>query len=278
METGFGSAVPEGRAGWSSERVFLGISALLFIASVGGTIYWSRSMSGGMTMPSDMAMSSGTTVSMLWTKLPEQNWLSAAALFMAMWVVMMVAMMLPSLVPMLLSYRRSLPQSDQTRLGGLTALAGAGYFFVWAVFGAVAYPLGVAVATAEMQWMSRARLVPAATGVFVLLAGCLQLTAWKARQLECCRNMPVLAKSRSPDALGAWQYGVRLGVHCCLCCSGFMLILLVTGVMDLGIMAIVAAAITVERLAPKPERVARAAGVVIVVAGILMIVRALGIA
>jgi predicted metal-binding membrane protein len=57
-----------------------------------------------------------------------------------------------------------------------------------------------------------------------------------------------------------------------------MLILLVTGVMDLGIMAIVAAAITVERLAPRPERVARAAGVVIVVAGILMIVRALGMA
>jgi predicted metal-binding membrane protein len=190
----------------------------------------------------------------------------------------MVAMMLPSLVPILLSYRRSLPQPDQTPLGGLTALAGAGYFFEWAVFGAVAYPLGVAVATAEMQWMSLARSVPAATGVLLLLAGCFQLTAWKARQLECCRNMPVLAKSRSPDARGDWQYGVRLGVHCCLCCSGFMLILLVTGVMDLGIMAIVAAAITVERLAPRPERVARAAGVVIVVAGILMIVRALGMA
>ena len=57
-----------------------------------------------------------------------------------------------------------------------------------------------------------------------------------------------------------------------------MLILLASGVMDLGVMAAVAAAITVERLAPGPERVARALGVVVVAAGALAIARALGAA
>src|SRR5205823_2612192 len=51
--------------------------------------------------------------------------------------------------------------------------------------------------------------------------------------------------------------------HCTHCCVGLMAILLVIGVMDLRAMAVVAAAITVERLAPAGERVARAIGAVV---------------
>jgi predicted metal-binding membrane protein len=54
-----------------------------------------------------------------------------------------------------------------------------------------------------------------------------------------------------------------------------MAILLVIGVMDLRAMAAVAAAITVERLAPAAERVARATGVVVVGAGLFLIGNAL---
>jgi predicted metal-binding membrane protein len=189
---------------------------------------------------------------------------------------MMVAMMLPSLVPMLSSYRRSVRGHNETPLGGLTALAGAGYFCVWAVFGAVAYPLGVALAEAEMRWSALARSVPLATGVVLLTAGCVQFTAWKARQLGCCRNAPAHGRWLSPDARSAWEYGLRLGVHCSLCCISFMAILLVTDVMDLGNMVIITAAITVERFARRPERAARVIGVVVIAAGVLLIARALG--
>jgi predicted metal-binding membrane protein len=274
MNTSVGTAVPAKRVGLASERVFLGTSALLFMASAGATIYWSGSMS------SNRLMSNSRSMSIVWMGMLGQTWLSAAASFMAMWVVMMVAMMLPSLVPTLLIYRRSLHavhRPDKTHLGGLTALAGTGYFFVWALFGTAVYPLGVALTTAEMQWMALANLVPIATGVVLLLAGCFQLTAWKAHQLECCRGEPAWAKSLSSDAQGAWRYGLRLGVHCILCCAGFMVILLVTGVMDLGLMVIVAAAITIERFVPRPERVACVVGVVIIVAGVVMIARSAGI-
>jgi predicted metal-binding membrane protein len=56
-----------------------------------------------------------------------------------------------------------------------------------------------------------------------------------------------------------------------------MAILLVVGVMDLRAMAVVAAAITIERLAPAGERVARATGAVTVGAGVFLIVRAAGL-
>jgi predicted metal-binding membrane protein len=57
-----------------------------------------------------------------------------------------------------------------------------------------------------------------------------------------------------------------------------MAILLVVGIMDLLAMAVVAAAITVERLAPAGERVARGIGAVIVAAGLFLIARAAGLA
>jgi predicted metal-binding membrane protein len=55
------------------------------------------------------------------------------------------------------------------------------------------------------------------------------------------------------------------------------LILLVIGVMDLRAMAVVGAAITVERLAPAGERVARAIGAGAVGAGVFLIARAAGL-
>jgi predicted metal-binding membrane protein len=80
------------------------------------------------------------------------------------------------------------------------------------------------------------------------------------------------------DPWSAWRHGLHLGAHCSLCCSGLMMTLLVSGVMDLGVMVAVAAAITVERLAPRPGHVARALGVVVLTAGALVIARALGAA
>jgi hypothetical protein len=49
------------------------------------------------------------------------------------------------------------------------------------------------------------------------------------------------------------------------------------GVMDLRAMAVVTAAITVERLALAGEQVARAIGVVVVGAGLLLTARAAGL-
>ena len=259
-------------SGLVSERIFFGVSALLFVASTALTIVGCTSMSamGGMSMPG------GWTMSMAWMRMPGQTWPGAAASFLGMWIAMMVAMMLPSLVPMLWRYRHAVGRTGDTRLGRLSVLVGAGYFFVWAAFGMIAFLLGVSLAAIEMRLPMLARAVPVAAAVVVLIAGALQFTARKARHLACCRVAPGHGRTLPADAGKAWRHGLRLGVHCSTCCAGLTAILVVVGVMDLGAMAAVMAAITVERLAPAGERVARAIGAVVVGAGLFLIVRAAG--
>jgi predicted metal-binding membrane protein len=252
----------------SGGRVFLASSALLFVASAAGTTYLCSSMPGGMVMPG------GWTMSMTWMRMPGHTWASAAASFVAMWTVMMLAMMLPSLVPMLLSYRRCMCVTSENRRGALTAVCGAAYFFVWMALGAAAYALGVILAGAEMHWSVLARSVPIITGFVLLLAACIQLTRWKAQQLGRCRLAPACV-GLPQRARNAWQHGIRLGVRCALCCSGFMIVLLAVGAMKVGAMAILAAAITVERFAPRPAIATRVAGVAIIAAGVGAIIRAL---
>jgi predicted metal-binding membrane protein len=128
-----------------------------------------------------------------------------------------------------------------------------------------------------MEQPELARAVPIAVGVVVLIAGVLQFTPWKAHHLACCREAPGGGRTVPADAGTAWRYGLRLGLHCIYCSAGATAILLVIGVMDLRAMAVVTAAITLERLAPAGERVARALGAVALGAGWLLIARAAGL-
>jgi predicted metal-binding membrane protein len=194
-----------------------------------------------------------------------------------MWVAMMVAMMLPSLVPMLWRYRRAVRGAGEGRLGRLTLLAGLGYFFVWTAIGMAAFPLGVWLAALEMQQPALSRAVPIAVGAIVLIAGALQFTAWKAHHLACCREMPGRSRALPGDAAAAWRHGLRLGLHCAICCAGPIAVLFALGVMDLAAMAAVTAAITLERLAPAGWRAVQAIGVIAVAAGLLLIARAIGL-
>ena len=222
-------------------------------------------------------MSGGWTMSMTWIRMPGQTWPGAAASFLGMWDLMMVAMMLPSLVPMLRRYRKAVGRPGARRLGRLTALVGVGYFSVWTAFGMAVFPLGAALAAVEMRLPALARAVPIAVGAVVLMAGSLQFTAWKAHHLACCREAPGRGRTLPAAAGTAWRHGLRLGLHCSYCCAGLMAILLGLGVMDLRAMAVVTAAISVERLAPDGERVARATGAVIVGAGLLLFAGAAGL-
>lgn len=213
-------------------------------------------------------------MSMAWMPMPGHTWLGAAASFIGMWVVMMVAMMLPSFVPTLWRYRQVVGKAGEMRLSWLTALVGIGYFVVWTVLGIVVFPLGATLAQIEMQRPALARSVPIIVGVVVVIAGALQFSAWKAHHLACCRELSRRGRSFPADAGTAWRYGLRLGLHCAYACAAFTAILLVIGVMDLWVMVLITAAITVERLASNSERAARAIGSVVVGAGLLLLARA----
>jgi predicted metal-binding membrane protein len=256
-----------------SQQAFLVASALIFAASAALTIIWSGSMSSMGNMP----MPGGWKMSMAWMRMPGQTWPAAAVSFLGMWIVMMIAMMLPSLVPMLRRYRQAIGGTTEMRLDRLSALAGAGYFFVWTLFGMAVFPLGVAVATVEMRQPALARAVPIAVGAVVLIAGAFQFTPWKTHYLACCREEHDGCLTLPADAGTAWRHGLRLGLHCSYCCAGLTAILLVIGVMNLRAMAIVTVAITAERFAPAGHRVARAIGGVALGAGVFLLARAAGL-
>jgi predicted metal-binding membrane protein len=247
----------------TSDRAFLGLTALLFLGSAAVTTAWCGSMSAmpGMEMPG------GWTMSMAWMRMPGQTWAGAAGTFLGMWTVMMIAMMLPAVLPALRNYRRAVagPREDS-----LTARVAAAYFLVWALSGAVLFPIGIALASVEMQVPAFARVVPTLAGLVLLIAGALQLSRWKERQLACCRHSSG-CHPRGADAGSAWRHGLDLGLKCCACCAPLTAMLLVMGVMDLGAMAAASVAIALERLVPRGRRIARVSGILLSGAGLMML-------
>ncbi len=206
------------------------------------------------------------------TGMTHQAWHAGAAAYLGMWMAMMVPMMLPSLFPMLARYRRSVRGAGAVHPGRATALVGVGYFAVWAALGLAVYAAGDGLTAAGMRWEMVTRGLPVAAGVVLLAAGGVQLTSWKARRLARCREWPA-CRPPTPKALGALRHGLGLGVWCSLSCGSLMLALLAIGMMDLVAMAAVTLAISAERLAPAPLRIARVAGVAIVMVGVLTIAR-----
>jgi len=205
-------------------------------------------------------------MSMVWMRMPGQTWPGAAASFIGMWTPMMAAMMMPSLVPAIRRFR-----------GRQAAIVGAGYALVWVLVGLAVFWLGAALGAIEMQRPALAGAVPIAAGAIVVSAGVLQFTSWKARHLACCRTAPAPQVALATDAATAWRYGLRLGFHCTCAGMGLTAILLVLGFMDLSAMAAVTVAITLERLAPAAERVARGVGAVVIGGGLLLLARAAGL-
>jgi predicted metal-binding membrane protein len=214
----------------------------------------------------EIPMPGGWMLSMAWLPMCGQTWAGAALSFVGMWAAMIVAMMLPSLLPAL--SRRGLARG---------VLAAAGYFFVWTVLGVFVFAGGAALAQTATQVPAVARAIPASQGIVILLAGALQFTAWKARHLACWRQAARPGSALGAHAATAWRDGMWLGLQCSRACAGLTAILLALGVMDWRAMALVTAAITAERLAPRAEPTSRVIGVIAVAAGLYTVVQAAGI-
>jgi predicted metal-binding membrane protein len=246
----------------SSDRAFWGGAALVFLASVAVTIAWCGSMSAmpGMEMPG------GWIMTMAWMRMPGQTWPGAAAAFVGMWTMMMIAMMMPAFAPMLARYRAA-ARSTGAPLARVTVAMAAGYFTVWLIVGAVVFPFGVLLAQLAMREPRVSESVPMITGALIVLAGVMQLSPWKRRLLACCRRGGDVAP-HSASVADAWRQGLAAGRLCNYCCASLTAVLLMIGVMDLWAMALVMMAIGAERLMPAGQRVARATGNLLLVAGI----------
>ena len=195
-----------------------------------------------------------------------------------MWFGMMAAMMLPVSVPwvrVLATLGDRGGRASREAFGGEVAgrwlrlrsgaLFLAGYLSVWLLFSLAA--AAVQLGTAAVVPLGRD--TPLA-GFFLVGAGLYQLSPVKAACLRHCRNPLTYFLTRWRDGpRGALGMGWGHGLYCLGCCWALMALALVLGVMNLLWMAVLAAVVCVENLAPGGAVIGRIAGVGLVVWGVV---------
>ena len=198
-------------------------------------------------------------------------------LMFVMWTVMMVGMMTPSATPMLLTFAAFFRRRYSDQSPGLpTALFLAGYLSVWAGFSAIATLAQWALHSASLLSPMMVSTSPVLGGVLFIAAGVFQWTPLKYACLNHCRTPLGFFMTEWRDGLrGAFTMGLRHGRFCVGCCWFLMGLLFVAGVMNLLWVAIIAAFVLLEKVAPRGESVARAAGVLFAVWGLWLVAGAL---
>jgi len=218
------------------------------------------------------------------TAMPQQ-WTGAYwAIMVAMWWVMMIAMMVPSAAPMILLYARvtRYEQKNGRLAEGVvpTASFTAGYLIAWLVFSVLASVLQFSLERAGLvhsmlmwslnSWLSAGML---------FAAGLYQITPYKQTCLRHCRSPAHFLSSHwRPGHLGAIRMGIEHGAFCVGCCWALMALLFVGGIMNLLWIAGLAVFVLVEKVVPRGEWVARAAGLSCIAAALSIAGRAVGIA
>ena len=248
----------------SRDRIL--ISTCLVVISVLAWVYLvhlDRQMSSSMEHDTMMAQM-GMAMDMPWT---------AADMFFtfAMWAVMMVGMMAGSAAPVLLLFAAAQARRAERGVRLAVLLFGLGYITVWVGFSACA-------AVAQWGFHETAMLSPAMTatspylaGAILIMAGAYQLTPWKGACLTQCRSpLGFLMSNWRGGRLGALRMGIRHGAYCLGCCWALMCVLFVVGVMNLIWVATLTAFVLLEKVGPAGTVIARTAGAVMVLAGILL--------
>jgi predicted metal-binding membrane protein len=194
-------------------------------------------------------------------------------LTLAMWAVMMVAMMTPSVAPVVL-----LTATVERRRGShaplsMAWLALAGYFAVWTGASVLATALQWALHEAGLMANAMGGLRAWLAGILLVAVGLYQFAPVKADCLRLCRSpVETLAQYWKPGSGGAIRLGLRHGLYCFGCCWALMLVLFVSGIMNLIWIAILSVLVLAEKLLPRGLWLGRLAGAGLVAWGGRLIV------
>ncbi len=232
------------------------------------------------------------------------------SLFTASWTAGMAAMMFPTITPMVLLYNRFVTKSNEEKQGksgqstfivqekhrrpsspplhsSLKVILFVGsYLLVWALTG-IGLILGWSVlmnlmnntiitmmATPHANSQQQQQLLPSIYGIILIIAGAYQFTPLKRICIGYCES-PLsffMRRWRRDDGtFGAMRMGVWHGIYCLGCCWAYFLLMVALGWMNLLWMGLFAAIIFGEKVWKKGIWVARAAGVGLAIAGILVI-------
>jgi predicted metal-binding membrane protein len=228
---------------------------------------WAYLLSGaGM----DMSMPSMVMAPMTWSP-------ATALLMFAMWWIMMIAMMVPSAAPTVLLFSaigRKQATSGHPSIGAGIFLAG--YLVVWAGFSLIAMALQSGLQHVGLMGMDMKTSSHVLGGIILLAAGLYQLTPFKTVCLRHCQNPALFLSSHwQSGPAGAFRMGLLHGGYCLGCCWFLMALLFLGGVMNLFWIAGLAIYVALEKLLAGSHWLSRWAGVILTLAGVLMLAQPL---
>jgi predicted metal-binding membrane protein len=150
-----------------------------------------------------------------------------------------------------------------------TSLFVVGYLLVWAAFSLLATSAQGLLHSAALLSPMLATTNTILAAILLLVAGFFQWTPYKYTCLHHCRSpLSFLLNHWRLGSLGAVQMGAEHGGYCLGCCWALMALLFVAGVMNLLWIAVLAALVLVEKVAPAGHYISRIAGVAFIVWGI----------
>ena len=196
-------------------------------------------------------------------------------LLFLMWFVMMVAMMTPSVAPLILIFAMVNRQKKQQQNPFVpTGYLLYGYFLIWAGFSLLATLLqwllqNISLLNPEMETTNKI------LGSFILIAaGIFQFTPLKQRCLNYCRTpVDFIHRNWKEGKTGALRMGIENGVYCLGCCWVLMILLFVSGIMNLLWIALIALFVLIEKILPKVKWVSFIAGGALIMYGTLLLVK-----
>ena len=175
-------------------------------------------------------------------------------LVLAMWAAMVFAMMLPTAGPMIFTYAEI---ADTAARKGERVVSPfiltVGYAAVWLGFALLATLLqAVLTRLALLDTLAPAGLL-FSSAVFGL-AGVYQFSRLKQACLSVCqRPFPFFFANWTTKPSAVFRLGLRQGLHCVGCCWAIMLLMLVTGAMNIVWMVALGLVMTAEKMSATPR-------------------------
>ena len=195
-------------------------------------------------------------------------------------------MMFPAITPMVLLYNKIIsnkssgdqtltvqqePKPASSVLSFRVILFVGSYLLVWALTG-IALLLGWSVVmNSTIMSPGSTHFLPAIYGSLLIIAGAYQFTPLKTTCVGYCESpMGFFMRRWKDGTYGAVKMGTWHGLYCLGCCWSYFLLMVALGWMNLLWMGLFAGIIFGEKIWRKGIWVARAAGVGLVVTGILV--------
>ena len=205
---------------------------------------------------------------------PQWSWTDFVFLFL-MWFVMMIAMMTPSVTPLviiftLINRKRRQQQNPYVPSGYLLS----GYFLVWAAFSVFATLLQwllqqVALLNPEMVTTSKVL-----GGILLITAGMFQFTSLKRTCLRNCRSpMGFIHQHWKNGKGGALRMGIQNGIYCMGCCWILMILLFVSGIMNILWIAVISLFVLIEKVLLSVTVISFIAGITLIAYGIIVLLQ-----